>query len=266
MKINAAIVDDYLNGVSSDRYSDSWVFNEIEKGEHLFDEPDRDLAPKVQEIRDRVDQVVNSFIPFNYKIWSGLFPESQKRLESVFVQLVVGCPSPYEAMVREDLNHREVIIFDLIRFNRYGSLRASEIVRAMLTHECAHILLHQDYPENSAASYKDKMKFLLFDEGLAHFLALSEDVEQYDWNNKESMARKKESFHIFNEVIQEQDKNRQKIFLRNACSGHFWEKFACITGMFLWSDTYASSGIKGVKTVYEKGWKNFSNTICWRKY
>lgn len=254
-------MDDYLNGTPSRNYSDSWIFSEIEEGHYLFEEPDKNLSSKVLEIRNSVYKEIQSFVPFNDEIWNELFPESQQRLSAISVQLVVGCPYPYEAMVREDADHREVIVFDLIRFTRYGWHRASEIVRAMLTHECVHILLHQDYPENRAAPYQEKMDFLLFDEGLAHFLSMDERINHYDWNSAESITRKKKSFRSFTEAFEEQDEDKQNIMLKEACTGHFWDKFACIAGMFLWAAVYSVSGIHGVKRTYASGWKKFKKNM-----
>jgi hypothetical protein len=93
---------------------------------------------------------------------------------------------------------------------------------------------------------------MLFDEGLAHFLATTKQM-----NNPELLNRKKDALQSYQQALQEQDPDRQHTLLVNACSGSYWDKFACIAGMFLWADIYSHSGINGVIAAYKEGWRRF---------
>jgi hypothetical protein len=238
VNIDDTIVQKYLSGAPSIEYADAWIFHHIEENDNLFEEPVEAMKPHVLELYHAVQDMVQHLVPCHKQLWNALFPEYSERLKGCTIQLVVGCPAPYEAMGRENSQHDEVIIFDLIRFTRYGMSRAQEIIRGMMTHECAHFLLHQDYPSTSAKTYLEKLSYMLFDEGLAHFLAQNKQL-----NNPELLNRKNDAFTLYRQALHEQDPDRQQTLLVNACSGLYWDKFACIAGMFLWADIYSHSGI-----------------------
>lgn len=256
MKIDDTIVQKYLSGAPSNEYAEAWIFHHIEENDYLFEEPNDAMKPQVFELYYAVQDMVQHFVPCHKQLWNRLFPEYEKKLKNCTIKLVVGCPSPYEAMVRENGQHEEVIIFDLIRFTRYGMRRAKEIIRSMMTHECAHLLLHQDYPASNAKIYLEKLSYMLFDEGLAHFLAQNKQL-----NNPKLLDYKNDAFQSYRQAWQEHDRDQQHTLLVSACSGPYWDKFACIAGMFLWTDIYSSSGIIGVHTAYKEGWRRFSQYI-----
>ncbi|MCQ2009815.1 MULTISPECIES: hypothetical protein [Sporolactobacillus] len=256
MNIDNTIIQKYLNGSPSEDYADEWIFHHIEENDYLFEKPVEAMKPQVLELYHDMRNTVQHFVPCHKQLWNALFPEYEKRLKKCIIQLVVGCPSPYEAMVRENTQHEEVIIFDLIRFTRYGMRRAQEIIRSMMTHECAHFLLHQDYPSTNAKTYLEKLGYMLFDEGLAHFLAQNKQL-----NNPELLKRKKDALQSYQQALSEQDFKQQQALLIRACSVPYWNKFACIAGMFLWADIYSNSGINGVIAAYKEGWRQFGQYI-----
>ncbi|MET1249982.1 hypothetical protein ABWW58_14475 [Sporolactobacillus sp. STCC-11] len=122
----------------------------------------------------------------------------------------------------------------------------------MMTHECAHLLLHQDYPTTYAKTSIEKLSYMLFDEGLAHTLATTRQL-----SNPELLDRKEDALHSYRQALHEQDPDRQHSLLINACSGPYWNKFACVAGMFLWADLYSHSGLNGVIAAYKEGWQDF---------
>lgn len=263
LKVDAGIVEQYLQGRPSQQYSDSWVFHSIEDGQCLFEDPDQESALIISQMNEEIQRLLDPFVPYNSELWGALFPQAEKRLQNVVIHLVVGCPPPYDAMVRNGPNHCEAIIFDLFRLSRYTDAghRVSEIIRKILTHECTHMLLHQDFPESEARTYQDKMDFLLYDEGLAHFLAINENVNHYDWNGSASQGRRRKAFHDFILAYKEEDPFRQKQKLTDGCTGSSWKKFACIAGMFLFADVYLSDRAQGLRRLYEQGWYGFSKQI-----
>jgi hypothetical protein len=263
VQIDAEIVEQYVQGRSPDCYSDSWVFQSIEDNQYLFEKPDPQRRPLISKMNKEVKKQLDSFVPFNQKIWDLLFPQAANRLQHVVIKLVVGCPKPYGAMTRIGPDQSETMIFDLIRLYDYTNTREQipYIIRKMLTHECLHLLLHQDYSESDVETYQQKLDFLLFDEGLAHFLSMDEHVDQYQWNGIRASERRKAAFHDFAAAYTEERPLQQRQNLIKACAGSFWGKFACIAGMFLFAYIYKKKGVSGLCGVYHQGWKNFSKRM-----
>ncbi|MCL1631505.1 hypothetical protein M3N64_06020 [Sporolactobacillus sp. CPB3-1] len=254
MNIDDTIFQKYLNEAPLKDYVNAWIFHQIEEKQYLFDVPDKRLIPVVQVLYNCVEKAVLHFTPCKQKLWRALFSDYNLRLQDYTIHRVVGCPAPYEAMVRQNTKRQEVIVFDLIRLSRYGIDRAQKIIQAMMTHECAHILLHQDYVPSAAETYKEKLLYMRFDEGLAHFLATNKKLSQ-----AELACNKEKAKQLFQQALHEREPKKQDILLRRACSGPYWKKFACITGMFEWADLYAASGINGMLSAYQRGWQLFGS-------
>ncbi|MFT8363063.1 MAG: hypothetical protein ABF608_07745 [Sporolactobacillus sp.] len=252
MHVDTAIVDHFLHHDPIETYCHSWLYSAIEPERYLFETPDSQGTADVAMMKDYVNQMVTDFHPNNERVWRAVFPCGPKQLETVSIQLVVGCPAPYEAMVRTDASDHERIIFDLIRMLRYGVDQAKSIITDMLTHETAHSLLHMDYPENQPVTYREKLIYMRFDEGLAHFLAARDD-----WQNVQNQGRRLYADDAFLKAIRENDPARQGHLLIRACTGSYWEKFACISGLFQWADVYDKFGENGVTRAYRNGWRLF---------
>lgn len=182
MKLDREIVDRFLAG---QEIADSWIFSQIEEGKHCFDLSDAvGKEGEIREITRRVSNFVNDFVPENEEVYRQLFPDYPTQLQQVQVCLTVGCPNPYDAMVRQREEggvKQEVIVFDMVRFLAYGE-RALELISRLVTHETAHILMHKRWPVLAQeVPYRRQLQSFCFDEGFAHLLACGEKIASFDF-------------------------------------------------------------------------------------
>lgn len=178
MKIDASIVTDYLQGRQD--YAGHWLFSSLRDGEYLFDPPSPAEKGAVEELLTLVYGALRDFVPYNRELFCALFPHWREQAGTVEVLLAVGCPAPYDAMVREQ-NGKQSIVFDLIRCLEYkrAGVDIPSLMRKLITHELAHVCIHRDYPACPAA-YREKLGYITFDEGFAHALAFAEDMSAED--------------------------------------------------------------------------------------
>ena len=224
MKIDRQIVDDFLGG-STDL--DSWIFSEIEPGKRLFCLSDvQTKQSQVRQLAEQITRMAQEFIPCNEAYYTRLFPDYQKELRDYPVLLTVGIPAPYDAMVCEH-DGREWVVFDMGRFLSYQN--PQEFARQMLTHETAHALLHQRWRPNPDASYRERLRFICFDEGFAHLLACGKELASFDPSGwiEEHQAHALEQLRL---ALACKDGSEQEQWLYRAQTGRYWEKFAAIAG------------------------------------
>ena len=139
--------------------------------------------------------------------------------------LAVGCPPPYDAMVREH-DGEEFVIFDLVRFNAYKE-EGSDLVRlarSLITHESAHVCLHNRH-RPTKDDYISKLKYITFDEGFAHFVSFAEDVMSFDFTDVISKYYLK-SLCRLKCALDETDAEKRISLLVEANSGGYWDKYA----------------------------------------
>lgn len=252
MLIDKDIVLKYLNSEDEEDISDHWIFNHIQEGEYLFEKPSAEKKNDIRKLLLNIESGLLDFIPLNEKIYSSLYPNWREVLKDVNVILVVGCPNPYDAMVRE-YKKKEYIIFDLIRFNEYKDLGydIDFVIRQLITHELSHLCLHKKYPPFDYNSFKEKLKYIVFDEGFAHILAFKEDLENYDFS-KIIKDHYEDSVSKLNEALKEKDMNKQKKLIIESNSGKYWDKFGAVAGKLFLVDN-----IKNINELYNRGPKNF---------
>lgn len=101
MLIDDSVVLKYLNNEKDTKISSHWVFKNIENGEHLFSAPNPIKQYEVKNILYTIKKVLSEFIPINRSIYSALYPQWESIINDMNVLLLVGCPAPYDAMVRK---------------------------------------------------------------------------------------------------------------------------------------------------------------------
>lgn len=117
MNIDDSMIKSYLKG--KDAYNDHWLFYKIlDDGEYTFEKPDNKYKEEISKIYEKTYEKLISFTPYNVHLFSILFPKWKSLINQANIILAVGCPSPYDAMVREH-EGREYIIFDLITSRKY---------------------------------------------------------------------------------------------------------------------------------------------------
>lgn len=246
MNIDDLMIKSYLEG--RDDYKSHWLFNSIlDNGEYVFDKPKNEDKEKIREIYEKTYHSLENFIPYNAEMFSTLFSEWKKQINDVNIILAVGCPSPYDAMVRE-YDGREYIIFDLVRFLEYEKEGEDilSVIRGMITHEITHICVHADYPILNK-TYIDKLSYITFDEGFAHLLAFKDNIYSYDFSQMIALHYL-ESINKLKEALLEKDIIKQKEYLEYANCGGYWSKFAAISGKL-----YLASNLENLYEIYKAG-------------
>lgn len=256
MKIDDSLVIKYLSDNNMDEISEHWIFSKIEDGVHIFEMPDYNLKKNIIKIHREISELLMNFTPMNINICEKLFPNWRDVLENANIILAVGCPNPYDAMVRE-YEGEEYIIFDLVRLQNYSNndYDVMDIVRKMVTHESVHSFLHSRYPLPKTNDYFELLKFITFDEGFAHLISYCDNVLEYDFIEiiekyyLQSLAKLKQAFS-------ESDLVKQKELLLDSNCGSFWDKFAAISGMLF----LVKNKVKIVE-LYENGIDYFMDSL-----
>lgn len=246
MNIDDSIIKEYLSGGNT--YKEHWLFYSItENGEYTYSQPQEDLKERVNQLYALVMDKLQDFHPFNQQLFMELFPTWRGLIKNINVLLSVGCPDPYDAMVREH-EGKDYIIFDMARLIGYGNTidELASVIRSMITHEFTHVCIHNDYPQKPFG-YADRLKFITFDEGFAHLLAFNEDIMSYDFS--EIIAKYyDESLEKLKAALKEMDGAKQVKLLEEANCGKYWSKFASIGGKL-----YLASHRNSLSSIYKEG-------------
>lgn len=252
MLVDDSIALKYLSGENIDKISNHWVFQNIEKEKHLFEVPDDAKRDEVNKIMISIKKILSDFIPLNEDIYSALYPHWKSIIEDMNVLLLVGCPDPYDAMVRE-YGGKEYVIFDLIRFCDYSEqgFNIDMLVRQLITHETAHLCLHMKYPIPTSDDFLEQLKYITFDEGFAHLLSFKDNLREFDFS---TMIKEhyNQSFIKLQEAMKEKDWQKQRILLNESNSGSYWDKFASISGKL-----FLVSNLEKIEEIYNDGIDNF---------
>lgn len=248
MIIDDSIVKMYLNGESSSNYKDDWIFDNVEEGKNVFEEPDMSKKDKIDDLLKLMNAELNNFHPFNFELFCSFFPNWEKITRDVNVKLIVGCQNPYDAFVREH-EGKLIVYFDLIRLNEYvdDGLIAVAIIRQLLTHELTHVCLRKKYSCKDENDYIEQLKFNVFNEGFAHVLAFKDNIEKFDFGEltdkyyDKSVQKLKEALNEKNPVI-------QKEYLLLSNSGQYWNKFGAIAGKL-----YLANNLNIITQLYNDG-------------
>lgn len=246
MNIDTSIVLSYLQG--NDDYTEHWLFYHIfENCEYAFVKPEPAQKEMVAEAFRETVEELNDFKPYNLELFSALFPGWRELIRDVNVIFAVGCPAPYDAMVRE-YRGKEYMIFDLIRFLDYQERGkpVSSFIRQILTHEVSHICIHADHPVINAP-YAERLGYITFDEGFAHLLAFPNEIETYDFAPMIE-SHYQNSRDKLKAALSETNLQKQQAYLEASNSGPYWEKFAAISGKL-----YLASHLNHICEIYQNG-------------
>lgn len=251
------VITEYLDNKSTEKYSNHWVFNNIEPNEYLFKQPSYADNEIVKNIYNEIKVILEDFNPLNEEIFNNLFPDYNKIVKESKVLLVVGCPEMYDAMFME-YDNDDYIVFDLINLSKYLKYGYSinKIVTDLLTHEFVHRCIKEKFPNYNERAFTEKLNYITFDEGFAHLLAYKENIKDHDFSNNFYKEKYEKSKLKLKEAISEQDKEKQKSLLQDADVGSYWDKYAAIAGKL-----YLAQHINELDDIYNKGWKNIINDI-----
>ncbi|WP_160678236.1 hypothetical protein [Clostridium sp. C8-1-8] len=257
MIIDTKIIDVYLKEKSLNSIKDHWIFTSIVEGKYLMDDLGNTNIDKLRYVYDTVLEKIKNFKPLNHLLWKEFFQDACIP-QSTHIYLIVGSPYPFDAMVRKSPLGGNVIILDLNRISGYTDdiNKLSEIVISFLTHEISHIITNEIYPVPCKdASTIDILKHVIFDEGIAHFLAFKEGVLTLNWYSSDMILHRKNSYAtLISELNTNNDAYKESIIER-AKSGLFWDKFGAISGLFAIIDYYndTNKDITSFRSLFEKG-------------
>lgn len=245
MNIDTSIVDDYLNDKSG--FKKHWLFHQISgDGRHMFENPPAESKQAVTVALKTAVKVLGDFHPYNFELFSRLFLKWKKQTETANVLLAVGCPAPYDAMVREHLGE-EYIVFDLIRLLDYQR-DISALITPLCTHEMTHICIRADHPLAAGElNYRDKLGYITFDEGFAHFISFRDGIENFDFTDLIN-EHYDNSLGTLLSALSETDEGRQSEYLDEANCGKYWTKYAAICGKL-----YLASHLDSIDSIYRAG-------------
>ena len=255
MKIDNSIVNQYIDGEPSFVYSKHWVYSEIVPGQHLFTEPDVTRAIEVKGYRDQIAGVCTNFTLRNCNIVFEVFDNVSSIIENANILFTVGLPEMYDAMVREH-NGEAYVIIDLINFSNYidSGNELSDLASNFLSHELIHVLINAKYPQEDF-DYIGYLNFISFHEGFAHLFSYRENIMQYqpDDTYKERFNTAKNKLIT---ALKETDPELCQRYSFEANGGKYWDKFGSISSML-----YLMKHLDSLKSIYERGWRGFTNEI-----
>ena len=251
MNIDVTLVNKFLNDDGFGEIENHWLFNNIEKGEHLFELPNISQRKEVKKILNLIQNNLSDFKPLNENIFTAIYPEWPQIINDMNVLLVVGCPDPYDAMVKE-YDGKQYVIFDLICLNNYVKLgyNIDAMINQLLTHEISHLCLHQKYPVPNSTDYFVNLKYIVFDEAFAHILSFNENIGKYDFT-KIIEEHYSKSLIKLRSALNESDYEKQNELLIQANSGLYWDKFGSISGKL-----FLARNIEDIVNIYSKGVDN----------
>lgn len=233
MRLDTTIVEMYFNGITGADIKNHWIFYSIKEGGHLYEIPDLNKRDKIQFVYEQVLNCLKYFQVRNKYLFDSVFPNNKiTENDEIVIYLIVGAPSPYDAMCRKDGSGRLCIIFDLIRIKEYCNdiEQIQDIIENLITHELIHAYIRKDYPSPSLPNdFVSELKYIVFDEGFAHYLSLSNNILEfnfYKYRNKREVA-----FYKLKEAFRNNTGMNNEILIETN-TGKFWDKFGAIAGMF----------------------------------
>lgn len=272
MNINTEIADNYFAEKNLENVKNHWIFNSIIEGKHTCVEPPKEHYEKLLEICRVLKEVLKNFKPINLDIWEaffGKFDLNDEILKDLNIYIIVGSPSPYDAMVREDTKGNKSIIYDLERISSYSNdnEKIVEIIKGLITHEMAHIFISKDYkyPDNKDSVF-ESLSHIVFDEGIAHFLSYKDDILSVDFNSEDmKQKRKRANEELMAELRKDDPKDSSEYneIIARSNSGDFWGKFGAISGLFAVADKlyWSNKDLNSLKKLYDKGPKSLVSSI-----
>ncbi|MBU5439136.1 hypothetical protein KQI42_14030 [Tissierella sp. MSJ-40] len=243
MKLNTEIIEQYFSNKSINNMIDHWIFRSIVPGKHMYQEPLKENYDRLKNIYEMLLKSLRDFKPLNSQLWEQFFGEYNALSEDVTVYIIVGSPDPYDSMIRQDKEGNKCIIFDLERIRSYSENddKISEIIMQLITHEIAHIYIKKKYRSSSIEdSIYENLRYIVFNEGIAHFLSFDKEVLSTDWYTNEMMERKEKAYSTLLNEMKNNSQDRKDEILARANSGKYWDKFGAISGLFAIVDYYNS--------------------------
>jgi hypothetical protein len=162
--------------------------------------------------------------PLLWDLFGGFFAG---RTFEVPITATCGVPAPYDAWCSSGGR----LYFNL---SQWSGEALEKFGRAVILHETAHFLIRQLHPVRTEAGWREKLDYLVFDEGVAHYVGFPLGREnlltKYAEKWPRAEARLAEAYRLLDDPhTREAEKSA---LLEEADTGTYWEKFGSISGMF----------------------------------
>ena len=262
MIIDSEIVEKYLAGDGIDKYKDKWYYK-IDGIGYKMPNYNYENRKKVEKCYYALINELKDFVPCNVSIWDSIFPNWRRIIVNVNVNLIVGFPAPYDAVTEKDPDGITNIIFDMSQWAQYmDNNDIRDIACNLITHELCHVCIENIIPEIMCDTddYIRKLDSATFNEGFAHLLSYeASDIDDVNWNEDKLKSVSEKSCNVMKKALSTRDKIEQDMYLKNAvCGSNYYDKFACMCGMFYLAKSYEEGGLKQLKEVFDRGYKGFA--------
>lgn len=219
---------------------------------------------RMVQAADIIRDSIKNFEVLNKKVWDILFPNWKKQIEYISVDLEVGLPKVYDAVTdyNEQGNARIILNMDCwIEYMEICDLKKT--ATALLNHEIFHVLIGNKIPEifkeQDNGDYITRLDAGTFNEGFAHLIAHEgKRLEYIDWHS----SKLKEVYRVctakMKKALDTVDAACQKKWLESAFCGNYYDKYACMCGMFYLEKIWEKEGVIGLKRCLNGGYKNFA--------
>ena len=268
MKISTEIVDAYLKSEDMSKFSSMWFYlYRTEQGvKNIFQEPPNDNTKRkaILKIKDEIINHAREFTPCNAEIWDTLFDDWHRFLDDTILDLIVGCPEPYDAFVIQDSNGKHHMVFDLLCWEKYvGMISLSSLSQTLLTHELFHVMVENRYPDIESVedhgTYIDQMDAITFNEGFAHLVSYNQqEIETVLWDEKRLNDIYIQSVKKMKSALQEKDPKKQEQYVYEANVGDYYGKYACMCGMIYLGKQWKNGGVYLLKELFNQGYHGFA--------
>ncbi len=268
MKIDTTIVDSYLDSEDIKKYESLWLYNfKTEQGKkNLFQLP-RESATKREVVSGIKEEIIiygKNFIPCNSKIWDILFDNWREFLDDTTLDLIVGYPEPYDAVVKQAPDGKYHMIFDLLCWEKYvGKVCLSEAIRNLLTHELFHVMIENRFPDielkETQGTYIEQLDAITFNEGFAHLVSYNQqEIDKVFWNGEKLTEVYNSSIAKMKNALQEKCIDRQVQYIYESNHGNYYDKYAAICGMIYLGREWQCGGNERLKELFFDGYEGFA--------
>jgi len=165
------------------------------------------------------------------------------------------------------------IIFNLtIITSTYGETIDKQVAsfKKVINHELFHALFDEyitDKNYYTPDQIESETLFMLMNEGIAHYIA---DRDYLKANYENLKAKEQSCFSLFNEKAKIIFDENEDMTLRNEAFeeglyGSYWDKYICMTGLFMTYHIYQYGGLDLLRECIENGYNYFIgkyNEIC----
>lgn len=225
---------------------------------HDYKEADPKRKEVVRALDTQLEGILEEFPVFNRALFKALFPEYRKELQHVRILSVVGTKENRCIKTEDGYD----ILIDLIHIADYTRIvsQMTYLLQNYLTFELSKYLITKRFAIHSR-NYLSLLNHLSFANGLANYLAWNKDCASYKFHTQKYEEHKERAFALLAQALEVESKALQHNILVNAVSQDFWNQFPAVAGMFYFDDVYRSLGKDGVTLLYQRGPKNFIQTI-----